>query len=108
MIGLEKTLLIDIYILNKKFWRRHVGDLISYVKISSIKHILSLSNSFDENILFTFEGENKGILPFLDVLLCRNGAELTATVYRNLTNKNTYLNWNTFAPVSWKGGRLII
>ena len=65
-------------------------------------NILSLLNSFDENMQFTFESENKGTLPFLDVLLCRNGRELTTTVYRKKTNNGIYLNWNAFAPVSWK------
>ena len=44
----------------------------------------------------------KGTLPFLDVLLCRNGRELTTTVYRKKTNNDIYLNWNTFAPATWK------
>ena len=106
MIELEKTLLPDIYVLYIKFWRRYVDDTISYVKIGSIKHILSLLNSFDENIQFTFESENKDTLPFLDVLLCRNGRELTTTVYRKKTNNDIYLNWNAFAAVSWKRGTL--
>ena len=59
-------------------------------------------NTFNENIKFTFEAENKGTLPFLDVLLCRNGAEHTITVYRKNTNNDNYLNWNTFAPISSK------
>ena len=63
-------------------------------------------NSFDENIHFTFESENKGTLPFLDVLLCRNGRELTTTVYTKKTNNDIYFNWNVFAPVSWKRGTL--
>ena len=106
MIELEKTLLPDIYIQYIKFWRRYIDDTISYNKIGSIKHILSLLNSFDENIQFTFESENKGTLPFLDVLLCRNGRELITTVYRKKTNNDIYLNWNAFAPVSWKRGTL--
>ena len=65
-------------------------------------NILSLLNSFDEHMQFTFESENKGTLPFLDVLLCRNGREFTTTVYRKKTNNDIYLNWNAFAPVSWK------
>ena len=60
----------------------------------------------DENIQFTFEPESKGTLPFLDVLLCRNRRELTATVYRKKTNNGIYLNWNAFVPVSWKRGTL--
>ena len=63
-------------------------------------------NSFDENIQFTSESESKGTLPFLDLLLCRNGRELTTTVYRKKTNNDIYLNWNAFAPVSWKRGTL--
>ena len=63
-------------------------------------------NSFDENIQFTFKSENKGTLPFLDVLLCRRGRELTTAVYRKKTNNDIYLNWNTFAPVTWKRGTL--
>ena len=39
-------------------------------------------------------------------LLCRNGRELTTTVYIRKTNNNIYLNWNAFAPVSWKRGTL--
>lgn len=77
IIELEKTLLPDIYILYITFWMRCVYNTISYVKNSSIKHVLSLLNSFDENIQFTFETENKSTFPFLDVLLRRNRAELT-------------------------------
>ena len=102
MTELEKTLLPDIYIHYIKFWRRYVDDTISYVKIGSIKHVLCLLNSFDENIQFTSESESKGTLPFLDLLLCRNGRELTTTVYRKKTNNDIYLNWNTFAPATWK------
>ena len=106
MTELEKTLLPGIYIHYIKFWRRYVDDTISYVKIGSIKHVLCLLNSFYENIQFTFESEGKGTLPFLDVLSCRNGRELTTTVYRKKTNNDIYLNWNAFAPVSWKRGTL--
>ena len=71
MTQLEKTLLpllrnifISIYICYIKFWRRYVDDTISYVKIGSIKHVLCLMDSFDENIQFKFESESKGTLPF--------------------------------------------
>ena len=92
MTELEKTLLPDIYICYIKFQRRYVGDTISYVKISSIKHVLCLLNSLDENMKFTFESESKGTLPFLDMLLCRNVRELTTKVYRKKTNNDIYLN----------------
>ena len=88
MTELEKTLLLDIYICYIKYWRRYVDNTISYVKIGSIKHVLCLLNSFDENMRFRYESEVKGTLPFLDVLLGRNGRELTATVYRKKTNND--------------------
>ena len=102
MTELEKILLPDIYVLYIKFQRRYVNNIISYVKIGSVKDILSLLNSFDENIQFSFESENKGTLSCPDVLLFRNGRELTTTVYRKKTNNVIYLNWNAFTPVSWK------
>ena len=40
------------------------------------------------------------------MLLCRNGRELTTTVYRKKANNDIYLNWNAFAPASWKRGTL--
>ena len=49
MTEIEKTLLPDIYVRYIIFWRRYIDDTISYVKIS-IKHVLCLLNSFDENI----------------------------------------------------------
>ena len=48
----------------------------------------------------------KGKLPFLDVLLCRKGKKIHTTVYRKATNNDVYLNWNAFAPMSWKRGTL--
>ena len=77
IIELEKTLLPDIYVLYITFSMRYVYNTISYVKIGSIKHVLSLLNSFDENLQFTFETENTCTFPFLDVLLRRNRAKLT-------------------------------
>ena len=88
MIELEKTLLPYIYIRYIKFWSRYIDNTISSVKIGSIKHVLCLLNSFDENIQFTFESENKGKLPFVDVLLCRNGRKRTTAVYRKKTNND--------------------
>ena len=58
------------------------------------------------NFLYTFEPENKGTLPVLDMSLSRNGRELTTTIYKKKINLDIYLNWIAFAPVSWKRGML--
>ena len=51
-------------------------------------------------------GEDQTKLPFLEILLIRRGTKIEATVYRNSTNNDIYLNWGSFAPVTWKSGTL--
>ena len=69
-----------------QFWKRYINHNI----------ILSVSNSFDVNIKFTYALEHEGKLPFLDVLLRIMGEKIYATVYRKATNNDVYLNWNAF------------
>ena len=105
MIELEISLLPELtdYI---QFWKRYIDDTICYIKVGSVNYILSLLNSFDTNIKFTYELQHAGKLPFLHVLLCRKGKKIYTTVYRKATNNDVYLNWNAFAPISWKRGTL--
>ena len=101
MIELETSFLPELtdYI---QFQKRYIDDTICFIKVGSVNYILSLLNSFDVNIKFTYELEHDGQLPFLDVLLCRKGKKIYTTVYRKATNNYVYLNWNAFAPISWK------
>ena len=69
-----------------QFWKRYINHNI----------ILSVSNSFDVNIKFTYALEHEGKLPFLDVLLRIMGEKIYATVYRKATNNDVCLNWNAF------------
>ena len=57
-----------------------------------VQYILSVLSGFDNNIEFTFEEENDGVLPFLDVLICRNYSSIETTVYRKSTTNDIYLN----------------
>ena len=105
MIELETSLspeLID-YI---QFWKRYVDDTICFIKVGSVNYILSVLNSFDVNIKFTYELEHDGKLPFIDVLLCRSGKKIYTTVYRKAINNDVYLNWSVFAPIGLKRGTL--
>ena len=43
---------------------------------------------------------------FLDVMLCRKDNKLICSVYRKSTNNDIYMNWNSFAPKTWKMGTL--
>ena len=45
-----------------KTWRRFLYDTFVYLKCGSIEYVLSVLNSFHDNIKFTYEQENKSIL----------------------------------------------
>ena len=101
VIELETSLIPELteYI---QFWKRFVHDTICFINIGSVNYILSVLNSFDVNIKLTYELENEGKLPFLDVLLYKTGKKIYIAVYRKATNNDFYLNWNAFAPIIWK------
>ena len=65
IIELEKAILPKLT-ESIKCWKRYVDDRISFVKLGTLNHIITKLNSFDKNIEFTFEEEDKGKLPFLD------------------------------------------
>ena len=74
--------------------------------MESIENILSKLNGYNDNIEFTYEIENDGKLPFLDVLLISKDYKVETTVYRKSTNNDIYLHWNLFSPTTWKRGSL--
>ena len=87
-------------------WRRYLDDTFVFIKKDCVEHVLVHLNSFHKNIQFTYELENQIKLPFLDVLLIQRGNKIETTVYRKSTNNDIYLNWGSFAPVTWKRGTL--
>ena len=54
-------------------WKRFVDDTIAYVKIDAIEFVLSILNSFHENIKFTYEVENNGKIAFFGCSIYTNG-----------------------------------
>ena len=73
--------------------------------MESAEYIVSFLRSFDMNIHFTYDMGYKCRLPFLDLLLTRNGNNIVTTVYRKTTN-DLHLNLNSFAQTSWKSETL--
>ena len=84
MIELENSLLPNLakYIT---FWKRYVDDTICFVKRGTTEFIISVLNSFDKNIQFTFEEENDETILFWDILISRKRSNITTTVYRKST-----------------------
>ena len=58
MIQLEKVILLELTECIK-YWKRYVNDRISFVKFGSINYIITKLNSFDKNIQFSLEEEEK-------------------------------------------------
>ena len=85
-----------------KKWGHFVDDTFVYVKCDSIEYVLSVLNSFRDDIKFTYEQENNNRLPFLDVLFIRDDEEINITVFRKDTYSDIYLHWDLFSPISWK------
>ena len=71
------------------FWKWYVGDTICLVKIGTTEFIISVLNSFDKNIQFTFEEEIDETIPLVYWKSCCN---------------DLYINWNAIAPATWKRG----
>ena len=60
-------------------------------------------NSFDENIQFIFEMEEKNKIAFLDVMVITNTNDtISTTVYQKSTNTDIYINWHSHSPLQWK------
>ena len=88
-------------------WKRYVIGTIAGIKLWSIEHVLSILNSFHQDIEVTYELEQNGNINFLDVMLIRTNDTLQTTIYRKSTHNGVYLHWNSFALRTWKRGKLL-
>ena len=68
MVELESVSVSKLNDYVKK-WRHFVDDTFVYIKRVLIEYVLSVLNSFHDNIKFTYEQENNNRLPFLNVYL---------------------------------------
>ena len=103
MVELEKSLIQNL-MKHMSPWKRYVDDTIAVIKLSSIEHVLSILNSFHQNIEFTYELEQNGKINFLDLMLIRTNDTLKTTTYRKTTHNGVHRHWNSFAPRTWKRG----
>ena len=69
--------------------KRYLDHTIYRIKEESIENVLS---KLKGNIKLTYEIENDGTLPFLDVLVIHKDHEVETTVYRKNTNNDIYFH----------------
>ena len=46
--------------------------------------------------------EESNKISFLDVLVTNENGSIQTSVYRKATNTDVYMNWNSYAPKTWK------
>lgn len=85
-----------------RFWRRFVDDILAIVKRDKVKDVLDWLNSVDPHIKFTCVEEENGCIPFLDLNVCRNGAQLEYKIYRKPTATDRFITNNSFHAPSQK------
>ena len=89
--------------LNDDLIHWYVDDTHAYIREDKINDVIEILNSFDANIQFTYEIEENGTIPLLDVLVKRcDDGQLETSVYRKKTITDLYINWKSHLPVRWK------
>ena len=83
-------------------WNRYVDDTFAFVRQGKEKVVQEELNRYHPSIKFTYEVEESNKIPFLDVLITNKNGSLQTSVYRKSTNTDVYMNWNSYAPKSWK------
>ena len=91
MVNLERNVISKLSTHMTK-WKRYEDDKITYIKPSSIDYVLSVLNSFHENIKLTFEEEKYIKISFLDISIPRYGSSIEVIVYRKFTHNDVYLH----------------
>jgi len=82
-----------------------VDDILEVIKKGSVDKLTEFLNSLDAigSIKFTYEVEQDGKLPFLDILLERtDSGGLKLCIYRKSTHTDQYLNFGAHHPVEHK------
>ena len=80
-------------------YRRYVDD--TFLLFNSRDHVqlfLTYLNSQHPNITFTFDDEQDGILPFLDVKVIKGEQEFTTSIYRKPTFTGLFSKFYSFSP----------
>ncbi|XP_076068384.1 uncharacterized protein LOC143040831 [Oratosquilla oratoria] len=81
---------------------RDVDDVFVIMHKGEVEPFFDLFNRKSEAIQFEVEKEENSRLPFLDVMVTRNGATLTTGVYRKGTHMDRLLDFDSCHPAEHK------
>jgi hypothetical protein len=83
-------------------WVRFVDDIFAIVKKDILQDFFMHINSLNQHLKFTKEEEENNSLPFLDVLVTKNGNRLQTSVYRKQTHTDRLLDYSSYHPLCHK------
>jgi hypothetical protein len=70
--------------------------------MSSSENVLKELNEMHENLEFTLEKEKDGKLPFLDLIIKRNGEKFSYEIYRKPTDAPLCTPFESHTPMVYK------
>lgn len=86
------------------FYKRYVDDIILAVPADKVQKVVKIFNSYHPRLKFTYEIEDNGQIPFLDLLLIRREDKIITDWYRKPTWSGRYLNYYSHNPLTQKRG----
>ncbi|KAK6178378.1 hypothetical protein SNE40_013173 [Patella caerulea] len=86
---------------------RKVDETFVMLKVEDDPNcLLQHLNNQHPRIKFTMEKENCGIIPFLDVLVNRNGSTIQTSIYRKPTHTDQYIHYQSNHPIKVKAATI--
>lgn len=87
--------------------KKYVDDLFLLLQADQVDHVLSMFNSIEERIQFTFEQESSGSIPFLDMTLFRDEETrgFYTKWYRKPVSSGRILNYGSIHPLGQKSAQ---
>ena len=112
LLHLEEHLMDELHENGLAYYKYYVDDIFAVIKEgTNINRLMKILNSFHKSIHFTYELENNGSLPFLDILVQRllqgERSWFSTSVYRKPTFTGFLLNWRSFVPHEYKKSTII-
>lgn len=105
---LFETIFLPPYLIPGQNWFRYVDDTFLIVDDETdVGELSNLLSSFVPSIDFTFEIEQDGSLPFLDVLVTKMNDRPTFRVFRKNTHADAYIHSFSFHSHSTKQGVIV-
>ena len=85
-----------------KVKERYMDDILRSIRASEIQQKLDEINQLHPSLKFTIETDVDGKLPFLDMLIIREGRSLSSTWYNKPTDTGLIMNYHSLAPKRYK------